>query len=107
VLFVLFGLLCWVGLQFKWIHDRDRALQARPDFEYLSGEWETKEYGAPLAFQGPYPGKPVSWSPPVHAPWSIRIFGAEGVDKIVLPGKMEALEETRDEMLRLFPEAHI
>jgi hypothetical protein len=99
--------LAWIGVQVKWIHDRHRALKSRPDFGYNPEDWETEEFGAPLAFEGPVPGMPPEWHPRVHAPWSIRILGESGVEKIVLPGQMDSLEETLDEMLRLFPEAHI
>jgi len=82
VLVTLLGIaLSWVGVQLKWIHDRHEA-----------HKWGIFSEGT------------GTWSQPL-APWSIRIFGENGVEIIYLKGPRARACHPR--LTELFPESRI
>lgn len=84
ILLTVFGV--WLGVQLKWIRDRDAALKA----VFTSpGYW-------------PQQLKP--------APWSIRILGARGYASLMVPVRFRPQEDIEDDLSRLrplFPEATV
>jgi hypothetical protein len=78
-LFVVVTMACvWLGMQVKWIRDRQRAIDT------VSG-----------------------WSLGARAPWSIRLLGEQGVDRIVLDPQTAKKRERVQQLRHLFPEAKL
>ena len=87
VLLTLFGV--WLGVQVKWIRDRDQALI-----------WVLQNHGF---FFNPE-------SLPAMAPWSLRLLGEAGVGEInfrMVHQPESELEEREKVLKTLFPEAFI
>ena len=119
VLLTLVSCLGWVGVQLKWVKDRHEALR-----------WVVTHHGAytwhgqPANVAGGdehresdkgviHTAYDINPEPPVYkakAPWSLRPFGEQGINRIEIqphakeetppPGKIAELE-------RLFPEARV
>jgi len=88
-LFVLVTVLSvWLGVQMKWIRDRHTALrEARPFVRFsphTSGMFQVEH----------------------AAPWSIRIFGEQPVNTILVHAG-GGNDYSEDELKRLFPEARV
>ena len=81
----------WMGIQFKWILDRHRM--------------EGTNHEGLIVVRGVIDettGQPIG----VRAPWSIRLFGEDGVDAILVQSA-EGGSSNLDEVKRLFPEAEV
>jgi len=94
--FVLVTLLCvflgWLGVQFRWIHDRNEAFKWVPDASDSSGYL--------MGFEGS------------SAPWSVRLLGEPGfgeiwvrVDDVEHPTERDQAAKRAVEVL--FPEAYV
>lgn len=95
-------LLGWIGMQLRWIHDRREALQ-----------WilplHQRQIAAEVGNQLP-PRKGVTVSNAEStAPWSLRLFGEWGVERIEIDPKFlhEGDGYSLDELRMLFPEADV
>jgi len=86
--------LAWVGLQLKWIHDRSAIIDTFLDrYEFTSFDPHERDT--------------------VAAPWSVRLFGETGAQRITL-GHAEDGERGEEvdpelvrEFKRLYPESEI
>ena len=94
--------LGWVGVQLKWMRDRRQAL-----------EWMFPCHARQLAAESgsllpPLKGEYIS-HPDTKAPWSLRIFGESGVERIKVyenwlnPDARYSVNDLR----LLFPEAEV
>ncbi len=105
-LFVVVTILCvflgWLAVQLKWIHDRREALQwilplRERQLAAMNGRLPPPRKGVYVVHAD------------VNVPWSLRIFGVLGVERLEVnqawlnPSARYNLEEFR----RLFPEAKI
>ena|ERR1051325_96907 len=93
VLVTLLGVVCWLGVQVKWIHDRHEALEryyARNSVS-IRRTWRgaVSDLG-PKEIVACEPALPAR-----RAPWSIAILGETGVG---------GLPQDDPELARLFPE---
>ena len=99
---VLGSLLGWLGVQLKWIHDRDEALSWMFPFRARQIAAETTGVLPPLK------GSIINHAGS-KAPWSLRLFGEPGVGRLevdrrfLTPNAPYSLEKLR----RLFPEAEV
>jgi hypothetical protein len=94
VVLVLCTSLAWIGVQMKWIRDRQEVYPA--DVSY----WPRKENGFLVGIEGN------------HAPWSIRFLGAPGFSKIHVMVNDRSHPTAQDQIaLRnakmIFPEAEV
>jgi hypothetical protein len=99
--FILMAVACvWLGMQVKWIRDRNAALLKTAAHSSSTSEWKVvrRQKTTPKAIETTYQRVQA------EAPWSIRILGEKGVASIN-PGEMPEAEIK--ELQQLFPEAEV
>lgn len=102
VMTILGVLLGWLGVQLKWIHDRREALRWIVDYRARAVAAESRNLVPPRK------GEIVS-PPDKKAPWSLRILGEGGVERLEVYQDWlnEDARYSLDELSSLFPEAKV
>ena len=95
-------LLGWLGVQLKWIHDRHKALEWL--LPYHARQLAAERGALPPPLKGEYVSHPTT-----KAPWSLRIFGEKGIERLEVYEDLANPDgpHSVNELSSLFPEAEV